>query len=144
VQAQTIKLPKECQLILDKNFQGWKLANISGEIKKFYKENNLPFEPNLVKGDWNGDGKIDYAVLIERNKNRQTIAFLRSGAGYKSFAQSGGDYISLIKKGEEGYNFDTQKKFIFRNDAISANWYGQAGVSFVWRANKFVKIQISD
>ena len=66
--AQTIQLPNACKKILDKNFRGWKLGKIPKEVSAYHKERKFPFEPNLIKGDWNGDAKIDYAILIRQGK----------------------------------------------------------------------------
>jgi hypothetical protein len=144
LRAQQIKLPIACKRILDKYFHGWKLTDISADIKKYHQENKFSFEPNLIKGDWNADGKTDYAVLIQKNKETQTIAFLRDDNSYKHFTLDGGDNIGLLKKGEKGYNYEKQKDFIYQNDAISVGFWEKGGNAYMWRKNKFISIVTSD
>ncbi len=154
-QAQSINLPNECQKILNKNFRGWKLAKIQKEIVKYHRRNNFPYAPNLVKGDWNGDGKIDYAVLIEQGKlensrgevigeHRFTVVFVRTQKSFKSFLFNGGDYIELMKKDSKDYNYETDKNFRYKTDAIFDGIWEKAGVSYVWKKGKFVEIVTSD
>lgn len=155
VQAQSINLPDGCKRILDKNFRGWKYAKVQKEISGYHRKNNFPFSPNLIKGDWNGDGKLDYAVLIVRGKlknsqgeaigeRRLTIAFVRTRDGYKHFQFDGGDYIALMKKGSKDYDYETDKSFRYKTDAIFDGIWEKAGVSYVWTNGKFKEIITSD
>lgn len=144
IQAQAIKLPTACEKILNKNFKNWKPATIKPEIIKFLKENKRPFQANLIKGDWNGDKKIDYAVLISKGDQTKTIAFVADADDYQYFELTGGDFISLNKKGSKGFDHNKQKGFTFENDAITVVFWEKAAESFVWRKNKFVSIITSD
>ncbi len=108
-QAQSIKLPDDCKKILNKNFRGWKFAQVPKEVSQYHKERKFPFEPNLVRGDWNGDGKIDYAVLIKHRKETKTVAFIRLQSKYKHYNLEGGDYIQVFKKGEKDYSYTSHK-----------------------------------
>ncbi|CAN5356674.1 hypothetical protein BH20ACI1_BH20ACI1_24590 [soil metagenome] len=154
VQAQSIQLPNACKKLLDKNFRGWKIAEVSKETTDYHKKRNFPFKPNLIKADWNGDGKTDYAVLIEQGKlrnsqgkiignRRLTIAFVKSRDGFKHFQIDGGDYIQVFKKGEKDYNYDSQKDFIYKNDSIFVG-IDCCGSSYIWQKNKFIGFVTSD
>ncbi len=118
-------------------------------------KNNFPYSPNFIKGDWNGDGKIDYAVLIEQGKlensqsevigeRRFTVAFVRTQKSFKYFQFDGGDYIELMKKGSKDYNYETDKNFRYKTDAIFDGIWEKAGVSYVWERGKFIEIITSD
>lgn len=144
VQAQSIKLPNECQKILSRNFRGWKLAPVQKEISEYHKKEKFPFEPNLIKGDWNGDGQIDYAALIEQRKETKTVAFIRLGTKYRHYNLEGGDYIQVFKKGEKDYSYDSHKKFAYKNDSIFVGIGECCGNSYIWRKGKFVGIITSD
>ena len=144
VEAQSIKLPNECKSILDINFRGWKLAKIQKDISAYHKKRKFPFEPNLIKGDWNGDGKIDYAILIEHKKKAKTVAFVGIQNKFKHFLLEGGDYIQIFKKGANDYNYDSQKGFKYKNDAIFVGSGECCGSSYIWRKEKFIGIVTSD
>lgn len=155
VQAQSIKLPQECKKILNKNFRGWEIAKVPEEVSKFFRDKRFSFQPNLIKGDWNGDGKTDYAVLIKQGslynylgepyaERRFMVAFVKTKKGFKYFRFDGSEYIALIKKGAQDYDYETDKKFRYRRDAIFDGFWEKAGVSYVWEKGKFRVIATSD
>jgi len=153
--AQSIKLPAECKKILNNTFRGWELASIKKEINDYHRKMKFSFAPNLVKGDWNGDGKIDYAVLIKKGrlKNSQgevigdprfTLLFVKTKKSFKSFRFEGSDYIHLMKKGTKDYDYKTNKTFRYKNDTVFDGFWEKGGVSYVWKNGKFLKIVTSD
>lgn len=149
--AQNIKLPAECQKILKGEFSSYRPAQVSQEFQINHQAGKHSYEPNLVKGDWNGDGKIDYAVLIERKQilngnspKSLTVAFLRNSNGYRHYILEGGDYIDLMKKGEKDYSYDWQRNFRYKNDAIFVGIGECCGSSYVWRNGKFISTVTSD
>ena len=155
VEAQSIKLPSECKSVLDKNFRGWKLAKIQKEISDYHQEKKLAYLPNFIKGDWNGDGESDYAVLIEQGKlkngsgevykdRRLIIAFVKNRSGFKHFQFDGADSIGLMRKGSIDYNYETGKKFRYKTDAISNGFWEKSSESYIWRRRKFVRITTGD
>lgn len=144
IEAQSLKLPNECRKILDRNFRGWKLLKVSKEISEYHKKARHPFDPNFIKGDWNGDGKTDYAVLIKVKNQNKTIAFVRSRRSFKYYSLEGGDYIQVFKKGMKDYNYDAQKDFAYKNDSIFVGAGDCCGSSYIWQKGKFVGIVTSD
>lgn len=154
--AQNSQLPENCRTILDKNFRGWKLAKVSGDIQKFLRENNSKNNSgNFLVGDWNGDGKSDYAVLINHGyevlndgtklPGKVSVAFVSRGKNFKHFVlDTFGDYISLDKKGSTAYDHETKSPIKFGNDAVFVGIWEKAGTSYVWRKNKFINFLTSD
>lgn len=136
-QAQQVNLPNDCLKILNKKFRGWKL------VKMQMEEGVLGH--NLIKGDWNGDKKTDYAILIERSNPNDVwvIAFIKKQSGYSFHKIDGGDSIFLMKKGAKDYNYETQKNFTYKNDAIFVGT-GCCGSSYIWRKGKFIGFVTSD
>jgi len=155
-EARSVELPAACRKILNENFRGWKMKKILPEIEKYLRENvSRDARGNLASGDWNGDGKTDYAALIEHGehilndetklKRDVSLAFVRNGKTYKYFVlDTSGDYIQSEKKGSTGYDYDTQSDFRFKTDAIFVGIWEKAGRSFIWRRNKFIYRQTSD
>jgi hypothetical protein len=96
--AQT--LPKQIKNYLNTSYKGWKL---SPSAKDCGTETNN----GIVKGNFNGDGNLDYTVKFTRGKKGFIIAFLAQKQGYKPFILHNTDaddvkYSSLMtwKKGE--------------------------------------------
>src|SRR6185295_1322190 len=71
-------LPNQVKNYLDKTYKGWKL---SPSVKDCGSETNS----GVVKGNFNEDRKLDYAVKLTRNKKGYIIAFLAQGQDYKPF-----------------------------------------------------------
>lgn len=75
VQAQT--LPVRIKTYLNKSYKGWKLApapTCSDEYRK-----------SFLKGDFDGDGKTDYAVKFTVRRKGYMVAFLERKSGYRNY-----------------------------------------------------------
>lgn len=131
------------------------MAKIQKEVGAFHRQKKFPFAPNLIRGDWNGDGRMDYAVLIEQGKLKNTaneiiedrrllIAFVKNRKGFRYSQFDGGDFIQLMKKGAKDYDYNTGKDFRYKTDAIFSGIWEKSGVSYVWEKGKFVEIVTSD
>jgi hypothetical protein len=151
-------LPSAIRLKLGKKFPGWRFARISDEVRQALKEEVSPdSQPDLVKGDFDGDGQLDYALLIEHGdivngarvvigRNNHIVAFLKRGDDYKSYlvGSNTGEYLCLRRKGDGGYNYETQKEFTFANDAIEAEIFEKAATAYVYENGKFRAIITGD
>lgn len=73
--AQT--LPRSIKRYLDRNYSGWKLA---GECYEKESENK-----RILVGDFDGNGKRDYAVKFIRCEKGFFMAFLANGRRWKPF-----------------------------------------------------------
>lgn len=155
VHAQSAKLPNDCRKILDKNFRGWKFAEIRNDIVKYFKKIHSNDKQNVLSGDWNGDGKTDYAALIEFGKLRNSmgkvienrrllIPFIRTSKGFRHFVFDGSEYIAVDKKGSKGYSYEARKSFRFKADAIFDGFFEKGGVSYIWDKGKFRSVITSD
>jgi hypothetical protein len=153
--AQSIKLPFECQRILERHFRGWRLAQVPNEVSEFFRNRQMPFKPNLVKGDFDGNAKTDYAVLISHGtlynsqkepvgERRWMVAFIRTKKGFRHFRFEGSEFIALLKKGLKAYDYQTDKNFRYRTDAIFNGFWEKGGSSYVFEKGKFRAIVTSD
>lgn len=151
-------VPLAIKAELDKRFPGWRFPKIDPEIGKYLSERNKQDTyPEFISGDFDGNGQMDYAALIEDGTallnedgvpveaNRELIVFLKNGSKFKFHTlDEASEYIALIKKGERGYSYETDKKFTYRNDAIFTGYWEKGGVSLVYEKGKFRSITTSD
>jgi hypothetical protein len=148
-QSQQPEIPDDCSKILKTKFSGWKLAIIPDGITNYYKTERSFEQPNFIKGDWNGDEKIDYAVLLENKKDfekRIILALIKTEIGFKDYIleEVGYDCLMSQNKKTKAYNFETKKNFTFKNDAIFGYFWEKEGSSYIWEDGKFISITTSD
>ncbi len=139
-------------------FPDWRLTTISDDVRQSLTQYEPPnLQPNLISGDFDGDGAADYALLITHGvthvENNEIVnpasnltIFLARPHGYKMFTinEPIGDYIALIHKGDKGYDYERQAEFIFTNDAIDAVTFEKAATSFVYEHGHFRAIISGD
>jgi hypothetical protein len=158
--AQREELPPDVTLILDTKYPGWRFSQVNDDVRQFFKERFPNAYPNLVKGDFDGNGKTDYAVLIEHtNFDKtgksfthvvETLAFLRKGDGYRLYVLEESKpadlelYLNLARRGEEGSDFQTEKKYRYANDSISVSYFEKAGGTYIYDRGKFRYVLESD
>ena len=152
------ELPAAIKSALDRKFPGWKFAPVSDEIRRFLRENvSTDTRPEMISGDFDGNGRLDYAVLIEHGnifnekrqpigKNIYVVAFLRKGAGFKLYVLEKGnnEYLALSKKGEKDYSYQTDQNFVYAHDAVFAGIFDKGGSSFIYRNGRFHSVITSD
>ncbi len=144
---------------MNKNFYNWKFVLIHKEIHDYFKTRiSRQTRPYLIKGDFDSNGQIDYAVYIVHGKRRtrkaSAIAFLKLGSTWKKYILESGtagdetfpsiSYLALQKKNSWYYDYHKDKKYKFAHDAIFFGYFEKAGVSYVYRKRRFRQIVTSD
>jgi hypothetical protein len=80
-------LPESIRATLDQEYPGWKLAPVTAQVQKEFKTHKPNRFPSLVAGDFDRDGKRDYAVQIALTAPGQEeqiiIVFLARGSGFE-------------------------------------------------------------
>src|SRR5215213_1653338 len=87
-------LPIAVRIRLDKRFPGWRFANVGDEIRRALKEYAPGAQPEFARGDFDGNGKVDFALLIEHgevlnnegvatSRKIHLVALLRNRKGYR-------------------------------------------------------------
>jgi hypothetical protein len=161
-QQRSILLPAAIKVSLDRRYPGWSFPTVSQDVTQLFGSwpRLAGAMPHLIKGDFDGDGKADYAVLIVHGKvfnsagvaferGEKLIAFLRTHRGYRLYLLDDGGYMSdiylaLDRKGEKGYDYATNRTFIYRHDAIDFGVFEKGGESFIYRKGRFHRIITSD
>jgi hypothetical protein len=142
---------------LDRRFPGWKYAEVDGEIRTFLKEYVSSFaRPDIISGDFDGDGMPDYAVLIEqklpvrklgetRDRKFYLVVFLKRSAGFKMHVlDPEGEYLTLMRRGDWDYDYETQSHFTYQHDAIFTGIFEKGGTSYIYKNGKFHTMITSD
>lgn len=127
---------------LDTKFSGWRLAEPSAAVRDFVAQRSPGSHPSLLVGDFDGNGQADYALLIEhtnfdgRGKAfthvKQPLVFLGGTRGFTLIAldePSPADpcvYLTLRRKGTEGFDFGANRKFSYPSDSIGYSYFDKA------------------
>ena len=157
VQNHSHRLPPSAHLMLERKFPGWKFAEVSQEVHQFFEAEMKGESPNLISGDFDGNGKPDYAGLIwhghELNEAGDPIGpqsylviFLQKKKGYQMHVikDPAGEYLCLAKKGTRDYDYEKQKEITYANDAILTGIFEKGGSSYVYEKGKFRSFVSSD
>jgi hypothetical protein len=141
------ELPIPVKALLDRNFPGWKFPAVSDETCQTIKQLAGPDAyPELIQGDFDSDGKPDYAVLFERgSSSRYIAAFLKRRDQYKMtiVSHQGGESLQLMRRGASDYDYDAQREFTYSRDTIFSGM-GMGGSSYLYENGKFRAIITSD
>lgn len=146
--AQIDTMPASVQRTLKTKFQSWEVSTVGNDILEYYKREKSTDFPNAIKGDWNGDGKMDYAFQLQSRTEKDKkilVALMASGKAYKShLIGEGYDCIMSGKKGSEGYDHEKQRGFRFKNDGIVSMIWEKSGTTYFWRKGRFQGVLTSD
>ncbi|MGI8495742.1 MAG: hypothetical protein ACR2L1_10605, partial [Pyrinomonadaceae bacterium] len=151
------EIPVPIKRELDARFPGWRFPKIDPEIGKYLREYDpANSHPAFISGDFDGNGQQDYAVFIEHgvsaenandipvSVNSELVVFLTRRNKFKLHLLYPAEYIAFIKKGESGYDYETDKRFTYENDSIFTGFWEKAGSSYVYKKGKFREVITSD
>jgi Mrp family chromosome partitioning ATPase len=143
VAAAQTPLPPELNRALDATYPGWRLARGPG----------LPAERQWIRGDFDGNGRADYAIQIVRSpqdrgvkdEERQIVVVIWSGqSGQSTIAHASAidevTHLALARRGERVLDLDadengTRTRKLAR-DAIHILYGEVAGMTCSWMANQ--------
>jgi hypothetical protein len=153
----TPELPRPIKVLLDKNFPGWQFPAVSDENCQSVKSwGGKDASPQLIHGDFDGDGRLDHAVLIEVESGTDDrslvsrpavyiIAFLATRKEYRMrmVTHEGGGCLQLMRKGDGDYDYHAQREFTYSHATIFSGW-GMGGSSYLYEHGKFRAVITSD
>ncbi len=133
-------MPARLRMFLSRNYPGWTITE-SFQVGQ-------PRRPALVDGDFNGDGRRDYAVLITKGERIYAIALFETGGSYQAFnllGQTREDrWIAGIDVAERnGEVFQSEdpsnpgKPIRLKTEAISLNDGEGMSQVFYWSGGRF-------
>ena len=151
------ELPSPLKTLVDKYFPGWTFPQVDDEDCQTIKQRGGPdAHPALIEGDFDGNGRMDYAVLIQHgaindgrgivaNPDAYIVAFLNRHDGYRMriVTREAGSCLQVMRRGETDYDYDGQREFAYRHDTIFSSM-GMGGTSYLYENGKFRAIITSD
>lgn len=157
-QPSKLELPPQARDALYLKFPDWRYADVPDEIREVLKRDYGPnSRPDLISGDFDGNGQADYAALVSHGTVRVEkgelvypqdclAVFLAQDHGYQLhlIKDVNGDYIQLIRKRDGGYDYETEKEFTYLHDAIDAVIFEKAATSYVYENGGFRAIITGD
>ena len=152
----TPKLPQPIKVLLDKSFPGWQFPEVSDDDCQSVKTwGGKEAYAQLIQGDFDGDGRVDHAVLIQYGSiidrgvvigpRTYIVAFLHEQDKYKMkiVTREGGGCLQLMRKGDSDYDYEAQREFTYQQDTIMSG-LGMGGSSYLYEKGKFRAIVTSD
>lgn len=144
-------LPWEAQKVLNKEFKYWDYFNSAVPFFDSLGKHTAWEYKDLIKGDFNDDEQIDYAVLVKPydEKEGYLVVLFKNNDNYKmeriKKIQYFRDYVLyLSKKGNEVYNFEKDTYTNLEVDAIVLNIFERCGTTYYWSGKSFIGIYSSD
>ncbi|MDQ3995442.1 MAG: hypothetical protein M3303_00310 [Gemmatimonadota bacterium] len=147
-------LPAPIRAQLARAYPGWRFAAVAPELRAQLASGQTP---DWIAGDFDADGRRDYAVQIVRPSSRDgaqyVLAFLRRGARYRqlvvdSFPETQGSYLALARRGERIADLEADPNgdstFVLRSDAIHVLFGQESGGTCVYERGRFRCVVSSD
>ena len=150
------KLPDTIQKSLDTQYPGWTFVNnylLFDYMDSELRQQNYPFDPNFIIGDFNGDGHRDYVVQISKpdlsDSTDLFLAFISTPQGFKqsellTVHGSTDQYLWLNKKGTEGSEVGSDSTYTFVHDAITIVTWERASQTYIYSGDDFEMLITGD
>lgn len=145
VNAAGPELPAGARQDLDRAYPGWAWARTARQVQAWFADYRLPYQPNRIVADFDGDGKTDYAIRLEVRRLAVTIVLLDRGGKFERHVLSTDaadpfTYLLLYKKGEKDFDFTKLKPFRHAHDAIGLMYFDKTPLTFRYIGGKFEKM----
>lgn len=148
-------LPRPIRAELTADFPGWAFAKLSAEYGRSVPRGA---SPAWISGDFDGDGRLDYAVQIVDARTREdssqhVLAFLRRGARYRgiplqAFPPSRVAYLLRAPRGGERTDFDADpngaRRIRLKHDALEVIFAEAGALTCLYERTGFRCITTGD
>lgn len=158
--AKNAELPSSIQTILDRDYPGWVPVQTRADDIATCKQPNPGFQYWFVWGDFNGDGKRDYAAEITQQSTTYLLAFLATADGFKSImvdkfpvtgSARGWSVLGVAPKGStvpdlhEGPNGQlVARKRTLYSDALLGIGCESSSMAYIFVGSSFQRVFTSD
>ena len=146
------RLPAPLKQTLDRRFGGWIYNETGSEILKWFSAEKRGANPNLIAGDFDGNGLRDYAIQIitlsSGQRERRVVVYLRRGKGYRHRTLATGEptgelFLLLMPRGTKDYSYSRHRHFRYKLDSIGV-FSEKGGSSYFYKNGRFVSEITSD
>lgn len=154
--AYAADLEQSCKTLLNQTLPVWTMASISEEVKTFAAGRHA--DPLKIRGDFDGDGHQDIALLIQNRARpvfeepdrikatRIAVCLANAPSMILRLIEEPycDDFIYLLKKGEDMYDIEAGNLGKYPVDAIGTTCFEKAGAVFFFDGKNFRRIINSD
>jgi hypothetical protein len=145
------ELPGSARRALDARYPGWRPAPIAAPIAEWFREYRFAWAPNQVRGDFDGDGTTDYALLIVARGRERAVALMGRRAGTYQVQELADDpaepyvYLLFYAKGSKDFDFQRGRPLRYLNDSLGLMYFDKTPLTLTWRGGRFQRsLAISD
>jgi hypothetical protein len=156
--ARPVSGPLEdaCRARLETRLGPWTMTSISPEVAARTRSEGL--DPTVTRGDFDGDGRPDVALLVqqgptpvlrypERIAASRVAVCLGRSAGVELHVIDAlycGDYIELAVKGTRYYDVEHGREDAYPSDGIRTVCFEKASATYVYDGGGFRRIVDGD
>lgn len=135
-------LPSAARSALDAKYPGWKPGDIAESVQDWFDSAKFAYKPNLLEGDFDGNGRPDYAARIVSNGHEYIVVLLDRGGKFEAMQLTQDDpdrytFLALYKKGDKDFDFEQNKAIIYAHDSIGVFYFEKTILAFTWDGNGF-------
>lgn len=139
VSAKPETLPSTCAKSFGDRLPGWRLASSPVDAAEWAKSQDL--NPAVTAGDYNGDGRKDWAALATAGEKPVVAVCLsdhkRNGKKVVLIDSPCRDLVASASAGSRRPNLDTGRTEKLRRDAIVTSCFEKAGKTHVYERGAF-------
>jgi hypothetical protein len=137
-----------CESATQSSVSDYRRVPLEGELLRI--QTLFKYDPTTAFGDFDGDGRTDVALLLERVDSKVTRAIsvclsTRQGKPpvlIESLYVNG--EIHVTKKGTPYHDFETGKDSVYLSDGITVACCECCGATYMYKENQFTRVVDGD
>ena len=151
-QSAAALIPALAQRALTEVRPGWQIARVNDDHQRDFTRSEMHLAPNVLSGDFDGNGEADFAVLVEfefkGKRQSQVFALLHARGAFRAAAvtalldSSPRRLLWPRRRGEKLWDLNLNREFVFNLDSIGV--HSEACTTFVYEGGKFRGIWTCD
>jgi len=149
-------LEEACKTRLGARLAEWTMASVAPDVAAW--AHTQGFDPRVARGDFDGDGRVDVALLVQAratpvleyperiSASRVAVCFDRSSGLTVQVIDDPycGDYIRRAPKGGRYHDFETDANGVYPSDGVTTVCFKKASATYVYDGARFRRIVDGD